>query len=93
MIIFQQKTKTCPQSACHDQVWLCCAIAERTAVDVAYHRSCLLGRKQERTNSCLFTPPLEGITHTNNVREFNVYVCVCTEYIYTEKVLNMLQAF
>lgn len=31
------KAKTSPQTACHDQVWLCCPVAERTAVGVAHH--------------------------------------------------------
>lgn len=82
-IIFKQKVKTAPQSVWHNQVWLCCPIAERTAVDVAYHSWCLLGRKQERTTSCLFTPLLGGITHINNVREF--YVCTCALNTYTHR--------
>lgn len=54
-----------------------------TAADVEYHSSCLLGRKQERTNSCLFIPPLgrrggkkNRCTNTPNVQEFNVWVCI-----------------
>ena len=41
------KTKS-HRGACHDLVWLCCPTAGRTAADVAYCSSCLLGRKQEK---------------------------------------------
>lgn len=48
----------------------------RAAADVAYCSSCLLGGKQEKDKFIIiFTPPLRGITHKNNVHEFNVCMC------------------
>lgn len=60
-----------------------------TAADVEYHSSCLLGRKQERTNSCLFIPPLgrrrgEKNAQTQRMCRNLMFECA-SKYINTKK--------